>query len=177
MRREFRENGFPVSVLHPGHLVGPGWVPLNPAANFNMEVWVNLATGQEVLLPNLGMETLHHVHAGDVAAAFVCAVQTGTAGESFHVVSPAALTLRGYAEEMAAWFGCAANLRFLPWEEWRASVSEKDAQVTWDHIARSPNCSIEKARRMLGYAPRYSSLAAVQESVKWLLERPGGLSN
>jgi uncharacterized protein (DUF362 family) len=31
----------------------------------------------------------------------------------------------------------------------------------WDPIARSPHSSIEKARRLLGYKPRYSSLEAV----------------
>jgi nucleoside-diphosphate-sugar epimerase len=42
--------------------------------------------------------------------------------------------------------------------------------MTWDHIAHSPNCSIAKARRLLGYHPRYSSLQAVRESVDWLIE-------
>jgi nucleoside-diphosphate-sugar epimerase len=45
------------------------------------------------------------------------------------------------------------------------------AQTTWEHIARSSNMSIEKARALLGYAPRYSSLQAVRESVAWLVER------
>lgn len=168
---EFGAAGFPATVLHPGHLVGPGWFPINPAGNLNPEVFASLAHGRELLLPNLGMETLHHVHAADVAAAFVQAVSTRDAalGESFHVVSPAALTLRGYAEQMAAWFGRKPQLRFLPWEEWRTQFSEKDARVTWDHIAHSPHCSIEKARRLLGYEPRYGSLHAVQESVAWLL--------
>jgi len=158
---------FPATVLHPGHLVGPGWPPLNPAGNFNPQVFANLAGGRDVLLPNLGMETVHHVHADDVAQAFVCAIARRDAalGESFHVVSPAALTLRGYAERMAEWFGTTAKLRFLPWEDWRQHFSEREAAHTWDHIAHSPNCSIEKARRRLGYAPRYSSLAAVQEAV------------
>src|SRR5580704_1885626 len=66
--------GFPVTVMHPGHLVGPGWFPINPAGNFNPEVFAALAAGDEVLLPNLGMETVHHVHADDVAQAFVLAV-------------------------------------------------------------------------------------------------------
>lgn len=168
---EFRTAGFPATVLHPGHLVGPGWFPVNPAGNFNPEVFANLANGRELLLPNLGMETLHHVHAADVAAAFVQAVSAGDTalGESVHVVSPAALTLRGYAEQMAAWFGRQPELRFLPWEEWRVHASEKDARVTWDHIAHSPHCSIEKARGLLGYEPRYGSLEAVQESVAWLI--------
>ena len=85
--------------------------------------------------------------------------------ESFNVVSSAAITLRGFAEKMAAWFGRSAKLRFLPWEEWQTTVSERDAKATWDHIAHSPNCSIAKARGLMGYVPRYTSLEAVQEAV------------
>ena len=138
--------GFPATVLHPGHLVGPGWVPINPAGNFNLEVFANLAAGREVLLPDLGMETLHHVHAADVASAFVRAVDRRDAalGESFHVVSPAAVTLRGYAERMAAYFGREPNLRFVAWEEWRMHFTEKDARTTWDHLARSPHCVLRR---------------------------------
>jgi nucleoside-diphosphate-sugar epimerase len=165
-----REFAFPAAVLHPGHLVGPGWVPLNPAANFNPQIFVDLAQGNEVALPNFGRETLHHVHAEDVAQAFVQAMQhwSSAAGESFHVVSPAAVTMVGYAEAVASWYGKEARIRFVPWEEWRKSVPEKDAQITWDHIARSPNCSIEKARRLLDYRPRHRSLDAIRESVSQL---------
>jgi nucleoside-diphosphate-sugar epimerase len=170
---EARARSFPATILHPGHIVGPGWAPVNPAGNLNPQIFTLLASGGELLLPNLGMETVHHVHASDVAQAFVRAVakRAAAVGQSFHVVSPAALTLRGYAERMASWFGHEARLRFLPWEEWRRQVSERDAAITWDHIAHSPNCSIEKARTLLGYQPRYSSLQAVQESVTWLMQQ------
>ena len=118
------------------------------------------------------METLHHVHADDVAQAFVLAIQNRGAGlgESFNVVSPAALTLRGYAESIAEWFGRPARLTFAAWEQWRETVSADDATATWEHIARSPCHSIEKARRLLGYAPRYTSLEAVRESLTWLID-------
>ncbi len=170
---EARRNGFPATILHPGHIVGPGWVPLNPAGNFNTTIFARLASGEEVALPNLGMETVHHVHADDVAQAFMQALadRSSSLGESFHVVSAAALTLRGYAETMALWFGQEAHLSLLPWDAWRQTVSEEDARATWDHIAHSPNCSIEKARRLLDYRPRYHSLQAVQESVAWLIEQ------
>lgn len=167
-----RRSGFPVTILHPGHIVGPGWVPLNPAGHFNPVVFEKLARGEELALPNLGLETVHHVHADDVAQAFIRAIThwNTAVGESFHVVAPTALTLRGYAEASAAWFGQKAQLRFLPWEAWKATVSEREAAATWDHIAHSPNCSIAKATRILGYQPRYTSLEAVQESVAWLIE-------
>ena len=164
--------GFPATILHPGHIVGQGWVPLNPAGNFNLVVFESLADGQPLFLPNLGMETVHHVHADDVAQAFckVLESRVSSIGESFHVVAPTGLTLRGYAERIYRWFGKKADLRFLAWDEWRTRVSADDASVTWDHIAHSPHCSIEKARRLLGYVPRYDSLQAVCESLEWLLE-------
>jgi nucleoside-diphosphate-sugar epimerase len=145
-------------------------MPLNPAGNFNPSVFEELAHGREIALPNLGRETLHHVHVDDVAQAFMKAManRASAVGESFHVVSPAALSLAGHAESVAGWFGQEAKIRFLPWEEWRRTVSEADASKTWDHIARSPNCSIEKARRMLDYRPRYRSAEAIRESLLWL---------
>jgi nucleoside-diphosphate-sugar epimerase len=166
-----RRDGFPVTILHPGHLVGRGWVPLNPVGNFNPSVFVNLAKGREVIMPNLGRECVHHVHADDVAQAFVKALASWSVsvGECFHVVSPQAMTLYGYANAVASWFGVEAKLRFVPWEQWKESVTEKEAQVTWGHIARSSSCSIEKARRLLGYQPRYSSVEAIREAVMALI--------
>ena len=158
-------------VLHPGHMVGPGWKPLNPAGHFNPDVFTRIARGELLKLPNQGMETVHHVHADDVAQAFELAIAhpDEAIGESFQVVSPAPLTLRAYAEAMFAHFGQRPKLAFLPWDEWRHTVTEDEAEATWDHIAHSPHGSIAKARERLGYAPRYSSLEAVIESVDSLI--------
>jgi nucleoside-diphosphate-sugar epimerase len=167
-----RRAGFPATVLHPGHLVGLGWAPINPVGNFNLHVFSGLANGKEVTLPNLGMETLHHVHADDVAQAFVQALanRSVAVGESFHVVSSAALTLYGYANAVASWFGMPARLKFLPWEQWKQSVTENEAQITWGHISRSSNCSIEKAQRQLRFQPRYRSLDAIREALFGLID-------
>jgi nucleoside-diphosphate-sugar epimerase len=172
LMEQARETELPVTVLHPGHLVGPGWNPINPAGNFNPEVFAALMRGDEVRIPNFGMETLNHVHAEDVARAFVMAVERRSAaiGESFHVVAAKALTLRGYAEQMAGWLHQPAELRFLAWDEWKVGVSERDARVTEDHLRHSPNCSIAKARKLLGYEPRHAAIEAVQEAVQWMID-------
>ena len=168
-----RQKGFPVTILHPGHITGPGWLPINPAGNLNPSVFINLAEGKEITLPNLGMETLHHVHADDVAQAFMKAIDhwQNSIGESFHIVSEQALTLLGYANEMVKCFGQEARLSFLPWEEWKKTVSQRDAELTWDHIAHSPNASIAKAKKHFNYQPRHSSLQAVQESIQYYFEK------
>ncbi|MDF2704777.1 MAG: NAD-dependent epimerase/dehydratase family protein [Nonomuraea muscovyensis] len=165
-------DGFPATVIHPGHIVGPGWAPVNPAGNINPAVFQTLADGAELALPHLGMETVHHVHADDVARLFMDALAGPTAatGENFHSVAASALTLRGYAEAVAGWFGQEPRLTYLPWERWRETVSEEDARVTYDHIAHSPHCSMDKALRLLGHRPRHTALDAVAEAVDWLVE-------
>lgn len=169
---EARRNNFPAACLHPGHIVGPGWEPLNPQGHFNPVVFERLARGEELALPNLGMETVHHVHADDVAQSFMAAMAhwSTSVGQGFHVVSPAAVTLRGYAETVARWFGQEAKLAYLPWGEWQQTVTPEEAQATWDHIAHSPNCSIAKAQRLIGYQPRYNSFESIREAVQWLID-------
>ena len=98
-----RRESFPVTIIHPGHIVGPGWAPLNPAGHFNPDVFTVLAKGEELAVPNSASDG-DQVHAGDLAQLFMCAIASWSAsvGEAFHAVSPAAVTLRGYAEAMAA---------------------------------------------------------------------------
>lgn len=172
LMNESRRNGFPATAIHPGHIVGPGHIPINPAGNKNMAVFQQFADGEDVCLPNIGMETVHHVHADDVAQLFMLAISNWSlsTGESFHAVSSGALTLRGFANALFAWFGHEPKLSFLGWEEWKTVMGEDIANATWDHIAHSPNASIAKAQRLLNYQPRYTSLEAVFESVAWLIE-------
>ncbi|MBD3422418.1 MAG: NAD-dependent epimerase/dehydratase family protein [Chitinivibrionales bacterium] len=166
------QDSLPVTVLHPGHIVSTTDRPVNPCGNKNPDVFAQIARGEEITLPNLGMETLHHVHADDLAQGFIKAIEhpDNAIGHSFHIMSPRAITLRGYAEAAYAWFDKQPRLSFLPWPEWKSNVEEKWANQTWEHLAHSPHQSIDKARRLIGYQPRYSSMQAVKEAVMWLIE-------
>jgi nucleoside-diphosphate-sugar epimerase len=165
-----RSGGLRSVILHPGHITGPGWPVINPAGNLDLMVWQRLATGQPVTLPGFGLETVHHVHPDDVAQGFQRALerQGAAVGNSFHMVSDRALTLRGFAESVAGWFGREADLRFVPFDAFRAQTTPEHADASLEHISRSHSVSNEKARRLLGYVPRYTSLQAVAEALDWL---------
>lgn len=167
--------GFPASVLHPGHISGPGWAPINPAGHLDVRVFDALARGEPVVLPDDGLATLQHVHADDVAQAFACALSHREAaiGEAFHIAAADPVTMRDYAEAAASWFERSADLHFLPWDAWRLTVSERDAALTRDHMLHSPHASIDKARRVLGFAPRCSAVAAAREAVAAMYPAPG----
>ncbi|HEX2721284.1 MAG TPA: NAD-dependent epimerase/dehydratase family protein [Gemmatimonadaceae bacterium] len=159
--------GFPATVLHPGHITGPGWDPINPAGNLDRDVFARLSRGDVVTLPDRGEATLQHVHADDVAQAFALALDKPTAsiGESFHVASLNPVTLRSYAEAAAAWWGREANLEYLPMVEWQKTVGATARALTRDHILHSPFASIDKAQRVLGFDPRYTAVQAARDAV------------
>ena len=171
LMREARLSGFPATCFRPGHIVGEGWVPTTPQGNSNPDVYSRIARGETLALPNLGSETLHHVHAVDVAQLIIKAIEyrSASVGEIFNAVSDQAITLRGYAEAVFRWFGKEPSLKFQPFEEWLAGLEPEFAENSRGHVVRSSSHSIEKARVRLGYHPRYSSLEAIYESVQALI--------
>lgn len=169
--REARVNGFPATCFRPGHIVGEGWTPITPQGNADPETFSLIARGERLVLPNNGLETVHHVHADDVAQWIVCAIENRAAslGEVFNTVSEQAVTLRGYAEAVYRWFGQVPDIGYQPLEAWLAALPEDARENTRGHVIRSSCHSIQKSRQRLGYAPRYTSLEAVQESLRALI--------
>jgi len=168
LREAYERDGFPSTSVLPGHITGPGWSCVNPCGNFDPQVFGRIARGEEILIPHFGRETVHHVHADDVAQVIQQAMthRKQAVGESFHAVSPQAMSLAGYADAMYRWFGKTPNVRFLPWQEWcGATGDEESIQTTYGHLMHSNVYSIEKGERLIGYRPRYSSLQAVCECV------------
>jgi nucleoside-diphosphate-sugar epimerase len=171
LHRETLAGGVPAIVLHPGHISGPGWPVITPAGNTDPGVWTSLAAGRVLALPDQGLGVLHHVHADDVAQAFELALSRPAAiGASFHVVAAQAMTLRGLAAGVAGWFGQVPVLDFVNWAEFERRVGAEHAETTRQHTGRSITASIARAREVLGYAPRYSSLDALHEALIWLVE-------
>ena len=169
LHRESISGGVPSVVLHPGHISGP-WPSITPAGNLDLDVWRRLAVGEPLPLPGLGLGVLHHVHGDDVAQAFERALARPAAiGSSFHVVSEQAMTLRGLAAGVSGWFGRGPVIELVEWAEFERRVGAEHAGVTHEHVARSIAASIDRARDVLGYRPRYSSLDALRESLRWLI--------
>ncbi len=170
LHRETRSGGVPSVVLHPGHISGPGWPVITPAGNLDPSVWTALALGTSLPLPDHGLGVLNHVHADDVAQAFELAVsRPGAIGASFHVVAEQAMTLRGLATGVARWFGREPVIDFVDWPEFERRVGAEHAAVTREHTFRGMTASIARAREVLGYAPRYSTLDALHEALTWLV--------
>ncbi|MDU0348000.1 NAD-dependent epimerase/dehydratase family protein [Actinomyces sp. MRS3W] len=175
LTEQWLQHGFPATIVRPGQISGPGWLIISPTGNTGTEVFQRIADGEEIVLPNFGMEELHHVHGYDVAQVFACAIahRNQALGEAFHAVADDALTTYGYAEAMYRFFGREPQITLLGWERWveESGASEEEVQATYLHLARSGYFSNEKAKRLLGFQPRYTTLQTVEAAVRSYVER------
>ncbi|WEV44408.1 NAD-dependent epimerase/dehydratase family protein [Lactobacillus sp. ESL0684] len=174
LKQEIKDNNFPATIIMPGQISGPGWSIINPQGNLDDTLFQKIADGSEIYLPNFGMETLHHVHASDVAQLFVDAImhRNMAIGESFHAVSAESITLYGYAKFVYRYFDKQSKINFLPWDQWTKLINDSDkVEKTYLHIARSGQYSIKNARELLDYTPEFSVLDTIKLSIQSYLDR------
>ncbi len=164
---EHRDNGLKVTILHPGHVCGNGWMPVGPQGNRDPQVIRDIINGKTILLPDAGQATLHHVHADDIAGlAVACLKNDCSIGEAFHSVCPTALTLFGFAEQLYRYFLQEPAITFTGYQEFLATLNEENAAASAEHIERSPIASMDKARNILGFVPKHSAIDTVIEAVE-----------
>lgn len=168
-----RHEGFPATILHPGHISGRRWLPIDPQGSRDgVRVYEQLWRGEPVHLPDRGQATLHHVHADDVAQLFELAMlhRNAALGESFSAVAPYALSLVGCSLAVAALFGTTPDLRFVPMDQMARHVGEQSSGIIAEHVQHSPCASIAKAQARLGYRPRYTTEQIYAECLEHLIE-------
>ncbi|MDO5294224.1 MAG: NAD-dependent epimerase/dehydratase family protein [bacterium] len=174
LKEMFETTGFPATIIMPGQISGPGWTIMNPWANKTLLPFQIIANGEEIKLPNFGMETLHHVHGYDVAQCFFQAIvhREQAVGESFHAVSGGSITLYGYAKLMYKFFNKDPKIGFLPWEEWCEYVGDSnECEDTYYHITRSGFYNTEKEERLLDYHPKYTNVETIKIAVQSYVDR------
>nr|WP_249124844.1 NAD-dependent epimerase/dehydratase family protein [Saccharopolyspora erythraea] len=140
LKEETASGGLVTTSLHPGHIVGPGWFPIGPLGNFAPAVWRTLSAGRPLQVPGSGSEMMHHVHADDVAQAFELAIgrRGAAAGEDFNILAPSALSVRGYADIAAAWFGQTGTVESVTWGRFREITTPEYVEASWGASAPQP---------------------------------------
>lgn len=174
LRTEYENNGFPATCIRPGQISGAGWTIINPWGNTSIIPFQKIADGEEIKLPNFGMETIHHVHGYDVAQCFYQAIthRKNALGEVFEAASGNSITLYGYANLMYEFFGKEPKISFLPWNEWCDYEGNKEeCEHTYLHIARSGSYSIEKEQKLLEYQPKYTNIETIKLAVQNYIDR------
>lgn len=165
-----KQNKLRATVIHPGHVSGKGWDPINPQGNKDMSFYHKVKNGEEIILPFLGITTLQHVHSYDLANIIIACInkQDVANGEAFNAVCEKAMTNRSLCEYVYNFYGKKSKIRYVNWEEFVETVGERHSNATLDHAIHSPCCSVEKAKNILGVKIRYSITDIFDEYLRYI---------
>jgi 2-alkyl-3-oxoalkanoate reductase len=172
--RYHREHGVPVVVLRPGFIYGPRDRTVLPKLMDNLRRRkVNYIGG--------GKRALNTIYVGNlVEAAFLAVEKPGAVGQVYNLTDGEAVSKRRFIEAIADGVGLPRpNPVSVPlwlarvlawWQEGRARRrrSPKSPRLTQGRLkflGLNLDFSIDKARRELGYRPRYSFDEGMKETV------------
>lgn len=155
------------TVIHPGHVSGKEWQPINPQGNLDFSVFEKIRDGKKIYLPYDGSQTLQHIHSQDLADMIVACIdkQDLSNGQAFLAVTEKAMPLRAITEKLFEYFNQPPNIECLDWEDFKNAVGEDNALVTLDHVSHSPCCTPQKAINLLGVKINYSIMDIFYEYI------------
>lgn len=159
-----REEGFPVTVLRPPHIMGAGG-HLGTGSLLGRDPMLldRLERGEPVVLLDGGQLLIQPVVHRDIARAALAALESEAAvGQAYNVAGPDCVTTREYYEIIAATLGAEPSFLSLPAELYVRADPQKAP------FAQHRMYSTEKLARDTGYRPETTLRHAVFEMVDWL---------
>ena len=170
-----RKRGLPVAVVRPGAIYGPGETRF-------LKLFRAIARGRYAIV-GTGRTFYHPVYIDDLVAGFLLALDRPEAvGESFLVCGPSYVS----QQELAALVARHTGGRVLPFRipawpiQWAGDVVEALCvplglepplhRRRVDFWTKSRAFTIEKARRLLGYAPKVDVDEGIARTAAWYRE-------
>jgi nucleoside-diphosphate-sugar epimerase len=156
--------GFPASVVRPAAIYGPD----NNIYDMEMSYFLRLIRGLPIIVPHDGLVTGSYGHVDDLCRVMVDMASHGAApGEVFNITAEG-VTANEYVRVLSEIVGKSADVVYMPSN--RVGTLEKPA---YNHLFGSFHhavLSIEKARRVLGFEPRYDFRSGHAQTFEWFTE-------
>src|SRR4051794_28547718 len=147
----------PAAVVRYFNVFGPGEYPgryRNVIPNFLHRALHN----EDLTITGTGEEAREFVYVKDaVQGTLRAALNPAAHGDVFHLGSGNVLTIRELAESILALDGVSCQIKYAP-------------RRAWDHVTRRET-SFEKAKRVLGYAPKANFQEGLLATWNWLREQ------
>ena len=167
-----QRHGFPVSILRPTNIIGPGRIPLELWGGRNPKYFTRMLRHETVQIPVSGNILLQPGYNDDLASAFVGAVSKGDEinGEVIIISTRRAIPLDRYFSVARDVLGSRSQVEFLPMDQilqrHPEDVNEAGLRFLIEHMC----FDLGKAQLMLDYAPRFTAEQGLENALKWCLD-------
>ena len=168
LAQEFATSGFPFTALRVSHSCGP----MSPAVTREPGTFRRLELGRPLLIAGKVEAMVHFIHTRDVARALVAVLgKPVAAGQIYNVAGKHFSSIVNYMHLMAEAVGVTPEIIVMP-DDLPAHL--RSPIVHWLEASRGGMVfSIDKARRDLGWEPRYSLAEGLADSWRWFRDEGG----
>ncbi len=179
-----KEKGLPLSIVRPGFIYGPRDRTVLPKL-------LDALRNKRFFYFGSGDQALNCIYVKNlVQAIFLAAEVPGAIGEVFNVTDGARVTKKDFVGRVASLAGLKPPTRKIPlWLAWTIAVlMERNARrrkspvpplvnkARYKFLGLNLDYSIEKARRVLGYQPRFTTAEGLAEAMTEHAPQGAGVS-
>jgi len=154
----------------PPNICGPGQIPLECLGGRDIEVHKQHAAGKKVILPDGPDALIGPCDAEDIANCFMLAVLNPdkAAFEMFNVGSAYALSATQFVATYAKIYNTHIPIKKVSWRDYTEKISPHP--TAWWHFKAHMCPDISKAKKLLGYEPKYTPEQTMARAVDWMRE-------
>ena len=169
----WREHGFPVTILRPTNIIGPGRVPLELWGGRNPLYYRLMRQGKPIEIPVAGNTLIQSGYNDDLATAFVDAIAKGSeiAGEVFIISCKSAITLDRYFGIAREVLRSASPVEYVSIQEVLHRHPGEASEAGLRFLAEHMCFDIGKAEEVLGYCPKRSTEQGLTKALEWCLDQ------
>lgn len=171
MQSESGEYKADFTAIMPPNICGPGKIPLDTSGGRSIDVHRAIKRGETVYLPE-GPETLiSPCDAYDLAMLFALVLNQRdvAAGQIFNGGSAYAMSATQFVKTYGKIYNTDIPIKYVSWEEYRTKINPSIG--AWWHFYSHLCPDITKARKMLGYEPKYTPEESMKRAVEWMREQ------
>ncbi len=158
------QSGFPASIVRPAAIYGPD----NNIYDMEMAYFLRLLRGLPIIVPHDGLVMGSYGHVDDLCRAMVSmASHPGAPGEVFNITAEA-VTATEYVTALSEIVGKPADVVPLP-----SSYVGKLEKPAYNHLFGAFHhavLSIQKAKDVLGFKPKYDFRSGHAQTFEWFME-------
>ena len=167
----YGRRGFPATIIRPPTVYGPD----NSIAERESSFFARLTRRRKVILPGDGSAMFHAVHVDDLADAFVRAAGRSPAlGQAYTGCGEEPISANDFVKAIGKAMGVTSEIVHVEPKRYQALTGElavsEGRRICPSEWMGNAVYSNEKARRDLGWSPRYGMREGLAMTYRWWLE-------
>jgi nucleoside-diphosphate-sugar epimerase len=165
IRARHEATGFPGSIVRPAAIYGPD----NNIFDMELPMFLRLLQHRPILVPHGELVVGSYGHVDDLCDAMIAVSRTPAAEGAVLNVSGESVDTNRYVRVLADVVGEEPDIVAVP-DEMLPELSSTDAAPVFSHLFRARHhaaLSLERAKELLGFAPRYNLRDGHQHTFAW----------